>query len=194
MDTENKYHGIDEFAARLIKNKARKLIGRFGFTESDREDLEQEMAICLLEYLPRYKPQCGKRNIYISGILKSKVCKIIRDRKLRLREGPFLELDKFVKDEEGELIELVKTLELDEYLYRTGKATGCLSEMVDLKIDMQRVVRELSPELQEICHHLKSTETVAELSRKAKISRVNAYNSIRELFKFFQVAGLRDYL
>ena len=48
MGFDKRYEGIDEYAVRIIKYKARQLVGRVGFTESDREDLEQEMILDLI--------------------------------------------------------------------------------------------------------------------------------------------------
>jgi len=49
MGSENRYPGLDEFAVKLIKRKARQLAGRAGFLQADRQDLEQEMAMDLLQ-------------------------------------------------------------------------------------------------------------------------------------------------
>ena len=57
MGFDNRYEGIDEYAVRIIKHKARQLVGRAGFTESDREDLEQEMMLDLLRRLPKFDPK-----------------------------------------------------------------------------------------------------------------------------------------
>jgi len=43
MGFENRYDGIDPYAVRLSKPQGAKLVGHAGFTESDREDLEQEI-------------------------------------------------------------------------------------------------------------------------------------------------------
>ncbi len=48
MVSQNSYDGIDKYAADLIRHKARQLVGKAGFTEDDRPDLEQELMIDLL--------------------------------------------------------------------------------------------------------------------------------------------------
>ena len=48
MGNENKYEGLDAYAVRLIKHKARQLVGRAGFVEADRHDLEQDLVIDLI--------------------------------------------------------------------------------------------------------------------------------------------------
>jgi len=43
------HHSGDDYTTWLIKFKASKLVGNCGFTISDREDLEQELALTLLQ-------------------------------------------------------------------------------------------------------------------------------------------------
>ena len=43
MGNENKYEGLDAYAVKIIKHKARQLVGSAGFVEADRHDLEQEL-------------------------------------------------------------------------------------------------------------------------------------------------------
>jgi len=69
MGYENRYQGIDDYAVQLIKYKARQLVGRVGFTESDREDLEQEMVLDLLRRLPKFDPKRAGRNTFIARIV-----------------------------------------------------------------------------------------------------------------------------
>jgi len=56
MGSNNRYDGLDEYAVKLIKHKARQLVGRAGFVDADRHDLEQDMVIDLLRRLPRFDP------------------------------------------------------------------------------------------------------------------------------------------
>ncbi len=46
---------FDDRALKLIRERVKRLIGRHGFTPSDREDLKQEFALHLLECLRRLK-------------------------------------------------------------------------------------------------------------------------------------------
>lgn len=54
-------HG-DDYATWLIQQKADQLIGRYGFTKSDREDIEQELTLALLERWDQYDPVRGNPN------------------------------------------------------------------------------------------------------------------------------------
>jgi hypothetical protein len=44
---------FDDRALKLIRERVKRLIGRHGFTASDRDDLEQDMTLHLLECLRR---------------------------------------------------------------------------------------------------------------------------------------------
>ena len=48
MEHQNKYDGFDEFISKVIKCEAEALIGRFGFTKSDRDDLWQDLHVHVL--------------------------------------------------------------------------------------------------------------------------------------------------
>ena len=50
---------LNEYARSVIRNKARQLIGKYGFTPDDYEDLEQEMILDLLVRLPKFDPEQG---------------------------------------------------------------------------------------------------------------------------------------
>ena len=78
MGFENHYEGIDEYAVQLIRYKARQLVGRVGFTESDRDDLEQELMLDLLRRLPKYNPDRAQRNTFIARVVEHKIATIIR--------------------------------------------------------------------------------------------------------------------
>lgn len=51
MGTKNRYHGIEEYAVKLIQLKSYQLVGNAGFSDADREDLEQELMLDLLTRL-----------------------------------------------------------------------------------------------------------------------------------------------
>jgi RNA polymerase sigma-70 factor (ECF subfamily) len=195
MGFDNRYEGIDEYAGRIIKHKARQLVGRAGFTESDREDLEQEMMLDLLRRLPKYNPDRAQRNTFIARIVEHKVATIIEARKAGMRDYRLCtcSLNDRLEDEEGGSIERLETIDQEEYLRRTGKLSRPAAELQDLSIDLGRVIASLPPELRTLCERLQ-TESVTEISRDTGIPRGTIYESIKKLRAIFEDAGLRDYL
>jgi len=195
MGFENHYEGIDEYAVQLIKYKARQLVGRVGFTESDREDLEQEMVLDLLRRLPKFDPKRAGRNTFIARIVEHKVATIIEAQKAGMRDYRLCScsLNDRLEDEEGRSIERMETIDQEDYLRRTGKLSRPMSELRNLSIDLRSAVQTLPPELRELCKRLQ-TESVTEISRDTGIPRGTIYESIKKLRAIFEDAGLKDYL
>ncbi len=52
---------FEPYAEQVIKAKAKQLVGRYGFTESDREDIEQELRLRILRRLQDYDPERGSK-------------------------------------------------------------------------------------------------------------------------------------
>ena len=60
--SKNSYAGIDTYAARLIRTKAHQLIGKAGFTENDRQDLQQDLMMDLLQRMRHFNPAKAVRH------------------------------------------------------------------------------------------------------------------------------------
>ncbi len=195
MGYENRYQGIDDYAVQLIKYKARQLVGRVGFTESDREDLEQEMVLDLLRRLPKFDPKRAGRNTFIARVVEHKVATIIEAQKAGMRDYRLCScsLNDRLEDKEGRSIERMETIDQEDYLRRTGKLSRPMSELRNLSIDLRSAVQTLPPELRELCKRLQ-TESVTEISRDTGIPRGTIYESIKKLRAIFEDAGLKDYL
>lgn len=195
MGYENRYQGIDDYAVRIIKYKARQLVGRVGFTESDRQDLEQEMVFDLLRRLPKFKPERAQRNTFIARVVEHKVATIIEAQKAGMRDYrlcPCSLNDRF-ENEEGGSVERIDTINQDDYLQRTGNLSRPISDLRGLSIDVRNAVEKLPPELRDLCKRLQ-VESVTEISRDTGIPRGTIYESIKKLRTLFEDAGLKDYL
>jgi len=195
MGYENRYHGIDDYAVRIIRYKARQLVGRVGFTESDRQDLEQEMVLDLLRRLPKFNPDRARLNTFIARVVEHKIATIIESQKAGMRDYRLCSCslnDRF-ENEEGGSVERVDTINQDDYLQRTGRLSRPAAELCDLSFDVSKAIEKLPPELRELCVRFK-TNTVTEISRDTGIPRGTIYESIKKLRAIFEDAGLKDYL
>jgi len=195
MGYENRYQGIDDYAVRIIRYKARQLVGRVGFTESDRQDLEQEMVFDLLRRLPKFKPERAQRNTFIARVVEHNIATIIEAQKAGMRDYRLCSCslnDRF-ENEEGGSVERIDTINQDDYLQRTGKLSRPISDLRGLSIDVRSAVEKLPPELRELCKRLQ-IESVTDISRDTGIPRGTIYESIKKLRALFEDAGLRDYL
>ena len=195
MDFENRYHGIDQYAVRIIKYKAKKLVGLYGFAESDREDLEQEMILDLLRRLPKCDSERAKRNTFIAVIIQNKVATIIKARKAKKRGYGIhiCSLDEDLAREGGSTRLRKEIINQEDYFHRTGELSRPATEIIDLSIDAERAVESLPPKLRSICKHLRIL-SITEISREIGIPRSTIYESIGKLRGLLEEAGLKDYL
>jgi len=194
MGTRNRYHGIEEYAVKLIQHKAYQLVGNAGFTDSDREDIEQDLLMDLLSRLPDYDPELAERATFITRIVNRRVARILEKRSAWRRDYRLNEFSLNENDwEDDNSVERHENIGEDEYLLRTGKQELPTNDLRDLIIDVNRVLEILPPEFRDLCERLK-TKTVAEVSRETGIPRGTIYESIQKVRELFQNAGLKDYL
>ena len=195
MGYDNQYDGVDPYAVRLIRYKARRLVGQAGFTPSDREDLEQEMVLDLLRRLPKYNPERAKLNTFIARVVEHKIASLIEAQKAGTRDYRrwACSLNERFEDDVGRSVERVDTIDQEDYLLRTGAQSRPTEELSSLAVDVATIIDALPPELRELCRRLKA-ETVSEISRDTGVPRGTIYESIKKLREIFEDAGLRDYL
>ena len=194
MGFDDRFDGIDEYAARLIKYKARMLIGKYGFTESNREDLEQDLILDFLQRLPKYNADRARFNTFIARVVNHKIATIIEARKAGLRDYRLCNcsLNDRLMNEEGDSVERMETLDVDDYLIRTGRQSRPTSELHDLVVDVRRVMEQLQPKQRELCVRLMN-ESVTEISRDTGIPRWMLYDFIKKIRAMFVDAGLKAY-
>ena len=194
MDFENRYDGIGDYAAWLIRYKARQLIGSAGLTKSDLEDIEQELILDLLQRLPKYDSDKAGYKTFIARVVDHRIATIIEERTAGLRDWRLCitSLNDIVPLEEGVCGERLEAYDIDEYLRRTGRLSRNSAERLELSIDLGSVVASLKPELRMLCERLK-TDSVTEISRDTGIPRTTLYGRIEELRNLFEDSGLKEY-
>lgn len=187
--------GLSAQAINLIKHKAWTLIGTIGFTISDRDDLEQELALDILRRLPKFDPERAQLMTFIARIIDNKIASIIEARKSRFYDFRLHShsLNEHTQDAEGWTIERGDEIDEDDYLQHTGWHCRPACELLDLKADVARILPRLSPELRELCSRLQ-TQNVTDISADMGVPRYRIYAEIARLRDAFEQAGLREYL
>jgi RNA polymerase sigma-70 factor (ECF subfamily) len=185
---------FDDRALKLIRERVKRLIGRHGFTASDRDDLEQDMTLHLLECLRRQQQLIDAPEGFFRKVIARHAVTLIRRRKAEKRDHRRLNsLHEKVLDEDGEYVERARTIPEDHTQSRLQTAPRSRLEDVELVHDVAAVLAKLPPDLRDLCERLKD-HSVAEVARQLGVPRRTLRDTIGRLRRHFEEAGLGDYL
>ena len=190
MNLQNRYDGIEKSAVLLVRSKAKQLVGRYGFTKSDRADIEQELMRDLCQHLPRFNPKRANRKTFINRIVDHAVVTLIRRQQAAMRDhrrnGGSLNED--VKAPDGRVTKRADTLNAE--MNRAGRSDldGRL-----LVLDVHAVVAVLPEDLRDLAARLQ-TQSMAQAAREMGVARSVVYERVAELRRILERAGLRGYL
>jgi len=182
---------LSEYASKLVKHKAKQLIGRFGFTRSDRADIEQDLILHLLQQMRRFDPKRGSENTFVSRIVNRKVASIIRHRCAEQRDFSRVDwsLNEPAQDEDGNPTERGQTLDT----HADRRLGGNAEPPMDLMLDLRRVVETLDDELRRVWDALLA-RSVSGAARRLGLSRCAVYARVARIREHFAAAGLDVYL
>jgi RNA polymerase sigma-70 factor, ECF subfamily len=187
--------GIGDFAERLIRDKARQLVGEEGFSETDYEDLVQDMKLDLWRRLSKFDPGKAPRSMFTASVVKHCVATVIESRKASCRDYRRCRcsLNDPLKTPDSKPAERGDMLDQDVTLLRTGGAKRPAAERIDLRNDIRTVLAGLPPELRSLCCRLMK-RTPTEVEEDTGIARGTLYESIQKIRRRFEKAKLKEYL
>jgi RNA polymerase sigma-70 factor (ECF subfamily) len=178
--------GLDEYADRLIRIKARQLARRPEFQSWDPEDIEQELTLDLLQRLLHHDPARASRNTFIARAVEHKVASLIEHRTRTKRHCPteMMSLDDPASGEDGEIVPRSETIDP-----ATLQRVPTPSDTPELAVDLALAMEDLPDDMRDLCERLR-TETVSEIARRLGIPRSTLYESIRRLRQRLSERGL----
>lgn len=175
-------NGLDAYAETTIQCAVSRLINKFGFPEQDREDLQQDLWVVVLEALKSYDPTRAKRSTFIADCVENRVFNLLRDRR-RQRRDPRRLVN--ITDEPASTSE---TTEVAASSLSDGQAEAHL-ERTGLRLDIAQVMSGLTPRQQEICALL-GDNTPHEITKLLGLSRRQVYGDVEVIRAAFAAAGL----
>ena len=178
------------FAANMIRQKAKQLVGHFGYTKSDRPDLEQELQLAILQRVEQFDPQVATWEAFATMIADHRIATIIEERWAEKREycHNVGSLATMVQDHDGELVEL-STQVGEQHLERVTDVEWPHHEAEsDLEHDLDAILAKLPPDLSDLCERLKR-KSIADVARDLDIPRTNLYRMLEWVREVFEVEG-----
>ena len=189
---KNSYTGIDTYAARLIRIKAHQLLGKAGFTENDRHDLEQELIIDLLQRMRHFNPAKAKKTTFIARIVERHIATLLEARHAQCRDWRLcrVSLNTPHENDKGDTWELIDRVDSQGIL---GNCEPDIRESSanNLHMDIERVLDTLPEDLRDLCERLRESN-MAEIARETGVARTTLYDKLARIREAFRKAGLDD--
>lgn len=195
MAFDHLFEDRDSFASQLIRQKARQLVRHPGFSKSEREDIEQELRIELVQKYHCFDPDRARETTFIARVVENKVISLIRGRVAEKRDfrRAGRSLNETVGDAEGGQVERAQTLTASAARAHTGQAPRSDAEQAQLRCDMAEVLTALPDDLRQLAELLQVMSEFA-ASRVLGKSRRQVANDVARLRELFEGADLREHL
>jgi RNA polymerase sigma factor (sigma-70 family) len=177
--------------ARVIRTEAFRAwrsLRRFGFEPSD---LRQELTLHCLNHFDRYEPRRASPATFASRTCRQRTLQLIEPVLARKRNGGFVpqSLSTPTRTEADAPAELAGLISDDEVAIRLGRSRPA-AELANLRLDVERLVNGLPPELVSVARLLLEGESHAKVARRLNVSRSTVERRVALLRQAFQAAGL----
>ena len=188
---------LPQYITTLIQVTVQKTMGRYRLTESDRDDLEQQIALEILRRRSQFDP--GKKvqvKTFLARLVEHAIADIIAARKAGCRDyrREDATLDEWVKDDAGNWTRCCDTVTEDDAGRRVGRPCISRGDHHDLAIDLADAASSLSPRLREIFEHYAVLGSAREVAKATGLHHSSVCDAIKQIRTHFETAGLAIYL
>lgn len=179
-------------AARIIRAKARRLVGHGKFRNDDIPDIQQSMTLAVLKAIDRFDPRVAEWAAFISTIVERRAAKLLDRRRSRTREYRYhvTSLSSLVPDEDGNQVPLGTQIGEQHREALTGMVRPCPIATAEIVQSVQLAMRELSPEQQQLCREL-SEGSLTEVARNRGIPRRTLRGHVQKINHVFDRYGFQ---
>lgn len=167
------------------------LVGNYGYTAQDADDILQELILAARQALSRFDPARSKRSTFLYTAIRHKVIALARHacREKRDRRNEAFSLDDiWPGDVSGAMLwhdVIGKERTLDEYeCCRQSR-----SDVDSLRLDVADAIADLPPQLRKLCL-LHLVYPPDEARRKAGMAKATHHRAIQRIHAFLKRRGI----
>jgi RNA polymerase sigma-70 factor, ECF subfamily len=175
----------DPTTTTLIDRKVASLARTWGLSQTDADDLRQEIYVDLLERLPKHDPAKAPLALFISACVHRKIYNLVRGM-LAQRRSP-------VRDSVNRMDEEMATTGAQVDTSAADHAGDRQSFLRDLRVDLVAATRDLTGEERDLLQDLMS-ESVSDIARRTGRTRKMVYRVFRTLRQKLSDGGLGTYV
>lgn len=193
--SKNHFHGIDAYIARLVSCKAKQISRQAGFTDDDREDIEQDLVLDLLQRISEYDPAKAKQSTFAAHVVNNHAATLLARSKAAKRNHNRIaySLNDLYEDKDGSVWEREELFDQDLYQMRLGRQSRPSEDLRDLQIDVQYQLKLLSPKARELCKRI-THDHISSIAQDIGTPRTTLYSLLSTIRKSFIDAGLDEYI
>jgi RNA polymerase sigma-70 factor (ECF subfamily) len=166
----------------LIQRKSYQIVRQTGLPVSDREDVEQTLALHLLTRLRQFDGAEEARPAYVRMVLRQATVNALRFLSAAKRAGGATSLDALLRNEDER-----------EVAPGGGDDRRDTQEQFELARDVAEVLESLPAELRPVAEGLMS-HSISRTARDLGMPRSTLYERVEVIRTAFEAADLRDYL
>jgi RNA polymerase sigma factor (sigma-70 family) len=178
----------DPRVQKLIRRKARDMVGLFGFSKSDREDLEQEFRLEILKQSAHYDQTKSSVQTFSDRVITHRIADLIKERQAQCRDWrKTVSLSDPLPGSEDDLT-FEDCLDANGGIDIRKAPCSPQQEAFDQRRDIQRFLSRLEPRLRDLCIRLLH-RTVAEIAHETGEPASSIYDrrrGIRDLYRKFE--------
>lgn len=136
---------IQGFVARLIRSKARRLIGHASLRPQDQDDIRQELSAAVWQAAPGFDPAVGDWESFVATVVERTAAQILISRRAEKRQrGHAAEsLDVLVTDADGIQVPLATQVRRDHQSAITRSFPLDEHEQAELRLDLETLLAPL---------------------------------------------------
>ena len=168
-----------------IRYTVRQLIDRYGFPESDRDDLTSELMLAILQAEPRYDPERGQPSTFIAMVLRHQVMNLMRIRQDQHR---------IEQCSDECLVDM--PVGIDGLMHGACEASSMMAishqttATADNQMDFETAWSLLTSSDRQVCLLLWQGETINTISRQRGISRAKLHRQLDGIRMRLSNAGI----
>lgn len=189
--SNNRYGGVDSYAAFFIAIKAKTMIRTGLFSPDDREDIEQELMMAYLKDEGNFNGNRAEKETFIRMVINHRSIQMIREittdkRKVRLKE---ISLDQPAFDDDETLF--IDQLDDTDTLWG-DKPFESFADLSIQRIDILKIRESLPEDLQQI-FDLMMEHTISEAAAILQIPRTTFSSRVKKLKEYLMQSQFKNY-
>lgn len=171
---------------------ANRIAGTFGFTREEREDLEQELLLAVMENAKAFDPTRGSIRTFVGTVIRGKTLMELRRRRRESNRGKSIPCLYDETVDGDDVVAYHETLDRSVCMDRMGRDETAPILISDLCHDVAVSLKLLTPRQRQISHLLMKTDKTTAAHRMG-ISRQTLYREIEAIRQAMVDTGIDAY-